>query len=93
MARGEKFWEKVLAAVDDGETQGSVAERFGVSLSTVRYWIAKRRHDGMPEMLPVRVAARSNVGVELEVGGVVVRVPGTADPAYVAELVRALRSC
>jgi hypothetical protein len=31
-----KFWEKVLAAVDAGETQGRVAERFGVSLSAVR---------------------------------------------------------
>lgn len=93
MARGEKFWEKVLAALDAGDTQGAVAERFGVSVSAVRYWVARRRRAGTPEILPVRVAMRSNAGLELEVGGVVVRLPDGADPAYVAELVRALRSC
>ena len=93
MARGEKFWEKVLAAIEDGETRGSVAERFGVSASAVGYWVAKRRRAGVPELLPVRVAKRSNVGLEIEAGGVVVRLPDGAEPAYVAELVRALRSC
>ena len=93
MSRGEKFWESVLGAVDAGETQARVAERFGVSVSAIRYWAAKRRHEGTPELLPVRVASRRSVSLELEVGGVVVRVPDTADPAYVAELVRALRSC
>jgi hypothetical protein len=93
MERGEKFWKKALAAVDAGETQGRVAERFGVSLSAVRYWITKRKHDRTPEILPVRIAARSNSSVELVVGDVVVRVPDSADAAYVVELVRALRSC
>jgi hypothetical protein len=44
--------------------------------------------------LPVRVVP--TVGgerVELEVGGVVVRLPGGVRPEYVADLVRALRSC
>ena len=93
MGRGEKFWERVLAALDAGETQRGVAERFGVSVSAVRYWVAQRRHAGTPEILPVRVTPRSNVGLELEIGEVVVRLPETVDPAYVAELVRALRSC
>lgn len=93
MARGEKFWGKVLAALDAGETQRAVAERFGVSVSAVRYWVTQRRRAGVPEMLPVRVAARSSVGLELEVDGVVVRLPDAVEPAYVAELVRALRSC
>jgi hypothetical protein len=78
MARGEKFWGKVLAAVDRGEPQRVVAERFGVSVSAVRYWVAQRRRAGAPEILPVRVAARSNGGLELEVGGVVARLSVTA---------------
>ena len=53
----------------------------------------QRRHAGTPELLPIRVATRSNVGLELEIGEVVVRLPESVEPAYVAELVRALRSC
>lgn len=82
-----------MAAVDAGETHGAVAQRFGVSVSSVRYWIAQRRRAASQEILPIRVVARRNVGLELEVGGVVVRVPADAEVAYVAELVRALRSC
>jgi transposase-like protein len=93
MARGEKFWEKVLASLDAGETQRAAAERFGVSVSAIRYWVSQRRRAGTPEILPVRVATRRHVGLELEVGGVVVRLPDAVEVAYVAELVRALRSC
>jgi hypothetical protein len=42
MARGEKFWEKVLAALDAGETQRVVAERFGVSV------VKRRPFRGVP---------------------------------------------
>ena len=93
MARGERFWGKVLAALDGGETQRAVAERFGVSVSAVRYQVTQRQRAETPEILPVRVAMRSSGALEIEVSGVVVRLPEAADPAYVAELVRALRSC
>jgi hypothetical protein len=36
MARGERFWEKALVAIDGGETQRAVAERFGVSVPPSR---------------------------------------------------------
>ena len=107
MARGAAFWEKVLAAIDGGEAQAEVAERFGVSASAIRYWITQRRRVGGgclvrttpaapsedPKFLPVQVRQSRAVRVVLEVDGVVVRLIDCGEPAYVAELVRALRSC
>ena len=94
MAHREKFWEKVLAAVDGGQTQAEAAARFDVSVSAIQYWRSKRRREPHAEFLPVRVVP--TVGgerVEIEVGGVVVRLPDGVRPEYVADLVRALRSC
>jgi hypothetical protein len=93
MGRGPAFWEKVLAAVDAGDTQGVVAARFGVSTASIRYWLTRRRREGQPQFLPVRVTPVGVARIELEVGGVLVRLVDGAAPAYVAELVRALRSC
>jgi transposase-like protein len=93
MARGERFWEQVLSAVDGGGTHAAVAERFDVSVSAVRYWISKRRQAGSSQLLPVRVIQSSAARVELDVEGVVVRILDGAAPEYVAALVRALRSC
>jgi hypothetical protein len=94
MAHGEKFWEKVLAAVDGGQTQGEAAARFGVSVSAIQYWQSKRRQEPHAELLPVRVLPpASGVRLEIEVAGVIIRLPDGVRPEYVAELVRALRSC
>jgi transposase-like protein len=93
MARGERFWEQVLSAVDGGGTHAAVAERFDVSISAIRYWVSKRRQAGATRLLPLRVTESSAARVELEVDGVVVRILDGAAPEYVAALVRSLRSC
>jgi hypothetical protein len=94
MVRGPAFWDRVITAIDAGGTQAEVAARFGVSTAAIRYWLTRRRRAQQAELLPVRVTG-SNGGVrlELEVGGVIIRLVDGADPAFVAELVRALRSC
>jgi transposase-like protein len=96
MRRGRKFWEKVVAVVEGGATQADAAARFGVTRAAVQYWMSKtrREHEGEgPELLPVRIGDAAAPRVELEVGGVTVRLLDQAAPAYVADLVRALRSC
>ena len=93
MHRGPAFWAKVMTAVDAGDAQVDVAARFGVSTAAIRYWRTRRRREQRTELLPVRVVPTSGVRLELEVGGVIVRLVDGAEPAYVAELVRALRSC
>lgn len=93
MVRGPAFWAKVLAAIDAGGRQAEVAVRFGVSTAAIRYWLTRRRRAEGPQFLPVRVTQSAVARLELEVGGVVIRLIDGAEPAYVAELVRALRSC
>jgi len=94
MAHDSPFREQVLAAVDAGATHADVSARFGVSTSSIRSWLSRRRKARRKvEVLPVRVAQPGGVRIELEVGGVIVRIIEGAAPAYVAELVRALRSC
>ena len=93
MARGARIWERVLAAVDAGETQGDVAARFGVSVSAIQYWRRKRGRVAHAEFLPVRVTSVAHPRIELEAGGVIVRLPESVALEYVADLVRALRSC
>jgi transposase len=46
--------QRILAAVDDGASQRTVAERFGVDVRTVRRYLAKRRATGSidPEKNP-----------------------------------------
>jgi transposase-like protein len=93
MAHGEHFREQVLTAVDEGATHKAVAGRFGVSTSSIRSWLSERRKSKRPRILPVRVTEVKTGRVELEIDGVVVRLLDGAAPDYVAELVRALRSC
>jgi len=96
MRRDRKFWEKVVAIVENGTKQADAAEQFGVTRAAVQYWVSKlrRERDGRPaELLPVTVSGPAIRALELEVGGVVVRVPADAPVEYVADLVRALRAC
>jgi hypothetical protein len=48
MARGERFWEKALVAIDGGETQRAVAERFGVSVPPSRSAALCLRFSSLP---------------------------------------------
>ncbi len=44
---------KTLAAIDRGIPRKEVAELFGVSLSTIKRWLKRRRHTGDVEMAKI----------------------------------------
>jgi transposase len=80
-----------------GLSHREFAERRGVSLHTLRYWLYRMRaEDRGPDLLPVSViASPAPVARDGEVelvlaGGLVLRVAVGTEPAYVAALVRAL---
>lgn len=77
-------------------TRSAVSERLGVSESAVSYWVTKlrRERDSSTELLPVRVTGQWSAGcIEVRVGDVTLNVREGVKPEYVADLVRALRSC
>ena len=72
----------------------------GVSVAALRSWIYRLRRErgsvSEPRLLPVRVVASSPAvgdALEVVVGEIRVRVPSGTDPAYVASLLTALRTC
>jgi transposase-like protein len=99
MIQRREVWERAVALIESGSTtRAAVASKLGVSESAVGYWVTKLRREGgtvrRAELLPVRVTGHVvSGGIEVRVGDVSVSVREGADTAYVAELVRALRSC
>lgn len=104
--RSRQWWERTIKRWRRSELTAQVfAEREGLALSTLRWWSselgrgtrAKRESakTRSPRPLEVRVEHATTVpplatAIEVESCGVVVRLPGGTDAAYVASLVRAL---
>ncbi|WP_437763072.1 helix-turn-helix domain-containing protein [Sorangium sp. So ce281] len=93
--REQQFWEQLVAEVDGGATQTDIARRYGVSVSSLARWGRRLKEEGpRAHLLPVRVttgASRRPCG--LMVDGVRLEFEEGTDPAYVAAVARALRSC
>lgn len=91
-------WRRLIRDLErSGLSQREFAERRGVSVHTLRYWLYRTRSEKpAPDLLPVRVVASPAPvarGGEIELvlaGGMALRVAVGTDPAYVAALVRAL---
>ena len=95
MTQRREVWERAVAMIESGTTtRSAVSERLGVS--AVSYWVTKLRRErgSSTELLPVRVTGQWSTGcIEVRVGDVTVSVREGVKPEYVADLVRALRSC
>jgi hypothetical protein len=93
--REQQFWERLVAEVEGGATQTEIARRYGVSASNLGRW-ARRFKQERPraQLLPVRVTgapALRHCGLVID--GVRLEFEEGTDPAYVAAVARALRSC
>lgn len=55
---------RVVAAVEDGATVRSVAERFGVAVSSVVKWHQRARATGTPHAKPMGGVRRNRLGAE-----------------------------
>src|SRR5262249_35049062 len=99
--RDRAFWEKTVRDFHkSNETHESFAQRQGVSLAALRYWLYKLRAEAGEasavstpvRILPVTVTGATTADVvELAVEGVVVRFRAGTAASYVAQLVAALR--
>lgn len=104
MRRGREFWVSTVAEFARSElSQKSFAQRRGIALATLQWWIAKLRRERQSSvsLVPVRViastapAARDGrdadrvIEVELKTG-VRLRVPMHTDLDYVVALVQRL---
>jgi transposase-like protein len=93
--RERGFWERLVAEVKGGATQAEIARRYGVSPSQLGRW-ARRLEEEKPraQLLPVRVTGGPTLRrYGLLVDGVRLEFEEGAEPAYVAAVARALRSC
>ncbi|WP_438017763.1 helix-turn-helix domain-containing protein [Sorangium sp. So ce315] len=93
--REQQFWEQLVAEVEGGARQAEIARRYGISVSNLARW-ARRLKEERPraQLLPVRVTAGpSRRPCGLLVDGVRLEFEEGTDPAYVAAVARALRSC
>ena len=96
--RGPDFWAPLVRAVLDGDSIAAVARRHHVSNSALGYWVSKAKKAPNPSsFLPVRVAPSPRVVppsfLELRSDGLRLRFPIGTEPAYLASLLAALRSC
>ena len=95
--RSREFWAKLSAETDAGASCAAVAERWGVSRSTLSWWRSHLRRDVKQRFLPVVTQGSVPSGpvgaVMLHVGDVRVAVEVGTDVRYVSELVAALRAC
>lgn len=55
---------RVVAAVEDGASVRSVAERFGVTVSSVVKWHRRTRETGAPDPKPMGGVRRDRIGAE-----------------------------
>ena len=96
--RGHDFWAPLVRAVLDGDAIAAVARRHNVSNSALGYWVSKAKKAAGPSaFLPVRVVSPPRVShasvLELRVQDVRLRFPAGTEPAYLASVLAALRSC
>jgi hypothetical protein len=104
MHRGREFWVSTIAEFKRSQlTQKSFAQRRGVALATLQWWLAKLRRERKSDvsLVPVRVIASAaptarseavadhTIEVELR-SGVRLRLAAGADLDYVAALVQRL---
>jgi transposase len=97
LRRSRDDWRAHVAAWQrSGMTSAEYARQHGLHPKTFRWWRSElRRHDRAPSntltLVPVKAVPPAAEPVEVTLpGGLVVRVPEQADPARVAQLVRAL---
>lgn len=104
MRHGREFWVSAVAEFEQGElTQKSFAQRRGIALATLQWWIAKLRRErkSSVSLVPVRViastapSARTGAdaarAIEIELrSGVRLRVTTGADLDYVVALAQRL---
>lgn len=97
------FWRRLSAAVDDGATIASIAQRYGVRPKTLAWWRWTLRREGTSrssaKLLPVVIRAealeavsRTKPIVIAVCNDVAFRVPVGSDVGYVAALVAAVRN-
>ena len=103
MHRGREFWVSTVAEFEQSESsQKSFAQRRGIALATLQWWIAKLRRERQSSvsLVPVRVIASTApsargadadrvIEVELKTG-IRLRVPAHADLDYVVALAQRL---
>jgi hypothetical protein len=99
--RSREEIERLLRAYDgSGQTQARFAEQHGIPLTTLHYWLRRRREDGSGECRPalVPVTLRPGIGgggtrIEIALAnGRELRVPVDMDVARIARLVTVLDS-
>lgn len=89
--RGRAFWEKLVREVEDGASQSSVAKKYQVSQSWVGIWCRRLRGEsGNAALLPVRIVDVRTRRLDVFVGSMRVSFEEGTNPAYVADLTRAL---
>lgn len=97
---GRDFWQRLSAAVDDGATIASIAQRYGVRPRTLAWWRWKLQREtkkrSQAKFLPVVIRPEATAGAEPIViavcNDVAFRVPVGSDVGYVAALVAAVRN-
>lgn len=98
-ARERAVWERIVAEVEEGMSQREAAQRYGVSASGVGHWVRRLREERAlrpaPQLLPVRLSSSSpsRGRCTLVVDDLHLTFDEGADPAYVAALARAIRTC
>jgi len=106
MRRSREEWSQVIVAFErSGQSHEAFCAQQHINVGSFRSWLYRLRRGtargkvarSATRLLPVRVSAASAavndaVAIELEFGGVRLRVPDRVDPHYVAALVAALAS-
>jgi hypothetical protein len=104
MRRGREFWVSTVAEFERSQlTQKSFAQRRGIALATLQWWLAKLRRErtSSVSLVPVRVIASSaptarsemaaDGAIEIELrSGVRLRLVAGANLDYVAALAQRL---
>ena len=104
MRRGREFWVSTIAEFERSQlTQKSFAQRRGIALATLQWWLAKLRREraSSVSLVPVRVIASTaptarsemaaDAAIEVELrSGVRLRLAAGANLDYVAALAQRL---
>ncbi len=103
--RSRDFWEKIVAEADSsGLTRAKYAESVGVGEAALSHWLTRLRGKSekvrptvatarLMRVQVVDVKAKSEAGLSLEYGGVIVRFGEGTSPEYVAKLAKSLGQC
>lgn len=97
-AKGRRFWERLVSEVEAGASQVEVARRHGVSQGGLGLWVRRLRQErerrSEPQLLPVRLTTPTPVRrCGLVVDELRLEFDEGTDPAYLAAIARALRTC